>query len=145
MKILIVDDEPVTVSAVKRLLRRRGYRDTVTCQTGHEAIKKIKEADFDLVLLDYLMPEIDGLKVLTETKPYRPSTEFLMLTAVDDVPTAVQAIRLGAYDYLVKPVDTERLLLSIEHAYERKGLKTGLQSPGRGGKKTALSLKSQAY
>ncbi len=126
MRILIVDDEPVTASSLKRLLRRRGYRDVETCLKGSDAINKIKEKDFDLVLLDYLMPEIDGLKVMAETKPYKPYTEFLMLTAVDDLQTAVKAIRLGAFDYLLKPVDTERLLLSIDHAYERRGLRIGL-------------------
>jgi DNA-binding NtrC family response regulator len=81
------------------------------------------EHDFDVVLLDYLMPELDGLQVLEKVKPHRPATEFVMVTAVDDIDAAVKAIRLGAYDYLVKPVAIERLHLTIEHAFERKGLK----------------------
>lgn len=139
MKILIVDDELEAVTTVKRLLRRRGYRDVETCLNGNEAMQKIRTEDFDLVLLDYLMPEIDGLKVLTEAQPYKLSTEFLMLTEVDDLPTAVQAIRLGAYDYLLKPLDTERLLLSIERAYERKGTKISLTSPRHDGPQGEVS------
>ena len=139
MKILIVDDEPVTVSSLKRLLKRRGYRNVETCHNGSDAIEKIKEKDFDLVLLDYLMPEVDGLRVLSDTKPFKPSTEFLMLTAVDDLPTAVKAVRLGAYDYLTKPVDTERLILCMERAYEHKGLKIGMTAHGYGGGKAELS------
>lgn len=139
MRILIVDDEPVTVSTLKRLLRRRGHRDVETCLNGNEAISKIKETDFDIVILDYLMPEIDGLKVLAETKPYKPSTEFLMLTAVDDLPTAVKAMRLGAFDYLLKPVNAELLLLALDRAYERRGLRIGLVNPERDGNASGLS------
>ena len=83
-----------------------------------------------MVLLDYLMPEVDGLQVLEATKPIKPYTEFLFLTAVDDVATAVKAVRLGAYDYLLKPIDNERLLLSIERAHEHRGLIAGLAGSG---------------
>ena len=123
MKILVVDDEELALSSVRRLLRRRGLRDVQICNNGPEAVQVIMEQDFDVVLLDYLMPELDGLQVLEKVKPHRPATEFIMITAVDDVAAAVRAIRLGAYDYLVKPVVFERLHLTIEHAFERKGLK----------------------
>jgi DNA-binding NtrC family response regulator len=75
-----------------------------------------------------LMPEIDGLQVLESTKPYRPHTEFIILTAIDDIPTTVKAIRLGAYDYLVKPVDNDLLFLAIKRAYEHRGLLIGLSA-----------------
>jgi len=78
------------------------------------------------VLLDLLMPEVDGLQVLESTRPYRPHTEFVILTAIDDIPTTVKAIRLGAYDYLVKPVDNDLLFLAIKRAYEHRGLLIGL-------------------
>ena len=126
MKILIVDDEEITLSSVRRLLRWRGIRDVETCDNGKEAIRKIRDAEFDVVLLDLLMPDVDGLQVLESAKPYRPHTEFVILTAVDDIPTTVKAIRLGAYDYLVKPVDNDLLFLALERAYERRGLLIGL-------------------
>jgi DNA-binding NtrC family response regulator len=128
MRILIVDDEEVARNSVRRLLKWRGIRNVETCGSGKEAVSKIKETDFDIVLLDLLMPEIDGMQVLEATKPYRPHTEFIILTAMDDIPTTVKAIRLGAYDYLVKPVDNELLFVAIQRAYEHRGLLIGLSS-----------------
>jgi len=125
MNILIVDDEQIALTSVRCLLRRRGMKKVEICDNGSEAIELIKEQDFDIVLLDLLMPEMDGLQILEATKAYKPHTEFIILTAVDDVATAVKAIRLGAYNYLVKPVDNERLLLTIHRAYERIGLVAG--------------------
>jgi len=126
MRVLVVDDEVVALNSVRRLLKRRGFSNVEICDNGMDAINKIKNKDFDVVLLDLLMPEVDGLQVLKSTKPFKPRTEFILVTAVDDVATAVKAVRLGAHDYLVKPVDNERLVLSIERAYERKGLLVGL-------------------
>ena len=128
MRILIVDDEEVALNSIKRLLKWRGIRNVDICSSGKDAIAKIKETDYDIVLLDLLMPEIDGLQVLESTKPYRTHTEFIILTAIDDIPTTVKAIRLGAYDYLVKPVDNDLLFLAIKRAYEHRGLLIGLSA-----------------
>ncbi len=128
MRILIVDDENVSLTSVRRILQWRGISDVEICDNGREAIKKIQEEDYDIVLLDLLMPDVDGMQVLESTKSFRPRTEFIILTAVDDIATTVRAIRQGAYDYLVKPVDNELLFLSIDRAYERKGLLAGLSS-----------------
>lgn len=126
MKILIVDDEEVSLSSVKRILQWRGIKNVEVCDNGREAVKRIRRENFDIVLLDLLMPDVDGMQVLESTKPFCPGTEFIILTAVDDIQTTVRAMRQGAYDYLVKPVDNELLFLSIERAYERKGLLAGL-------------------
>jgi DNA-binding NtrC family response regulator len=126
MKVLVVDDERIALSSLQRLLKRRGYQDVEVCDSAPAAVARIKSEDFDVVFVDLLMPEMDGLLLLEAVKPFKPYTEFIMLTAVDDVNTAVKALRLGAYDYLVKPVENERLLLTLEHAYERRGLLTGL-------------------
>ncbi len=126
MKILIVDDEDMSLSSVKRILKWRGIKNVEVCDNGREAIKRIRQENFDIVLLDLLMPDVDGMQVLESTKPFCPWTEFIILTAVDDIQTTVRAMRQGAYDYLVKPVDNELLFLSIERAYERKGLLAGL-------------------
>jgi DNA-binding NtrC family response regulator len=135
MRILIVDDEEVALNSVKRLLKWRGIRNVDTCSSGRDAIAKIKETDFDIVLLDLLMPEVDGLQILESTKPYRPHTEFIILTAIDDIPTTVKAIRLGAYDYLVKPVDNDLLFVAIKRAYEHRGLLIGLSATAGENKK----------
>ena len=111
MKILVVDDEVVALNSVRRLLKRRGFSNVEICDNGMDGISRIKNGDFDIVLLDLLMPEVDGLQVLKSTKPFKPQTEFILVTAVDDIATAVKAVRLGAHDYLVKPVDNERLLV----------------------------------
>ncbi len=126
MKILIVDDERVALTSIRRMLKRRGYDKVDICDNGKEAVESIKANDYDIVLLDMLMPGMDGMEVLVSSKPFAPETEFIMLTAVDDVATAVRAVRNGAYDYLVKTVDPDRLVLSLQRAYERKGLLVGL-------------------
>lgn len=125
MRVLIVDDEEVAITSVRRLIKRRGFRDVDICSKGSHAVEMIREKEYDIVLLDLLMPEMDGLTVLEKSKPFAPFTEFIILTAVDEIDLAVKSVKLGAYDYLVKPVENERLLLSMERAYERKGLMTG--------------------
>lgn len=132
MRILAVDDEEISLSSIKRLLNWRGYKDVETCRGGAEAIRKLRMEDFDIVLLDLLMPEVDGLSVLETVKPYLPQTEFIILTAVDDLSTTVKAIRMGAYDYLVKPVDNELLILTIQRASERRGLLNSLAPAAAG-------------
>ena len=122
MRILVVDDETVALSSVRRLLKRKGHQNVDICDNGKEAISRIRSKDYDVAIIDLLMPGIDGLQVIEAVKPYVPSTEFIMLTAVEDASVAFKALHLGAYDYLVKPVDNDRLMLSIERAYERKCL-----------------------
>lgn len=123
MGILIVDDEQVALNSVKRILQWQRYTDIATCGNGECAIEAIRSRDFDVVLLDILMPGVDGLEVLATCKPLRPQTEFIVLSAVDDVATAMKAVRMGAFDYLVKPVNNDRLLLTIERAFERRGMR----------------------
>ena len=126
MKILVVDDEHVALTSIRRLLKRRGIYDVQICDNGAEAVQRLRTEAFDIVLLDILMPQMDGIQVIEAVRPFRPDVEFVVLTAVDDVSTAVQAIRLGAFDYIVKPADNERLFLSIMRAFERRGLRAGL-------------------
>lgn len=138
MRILIVDDEVVALNSVRRLLKRRGFSNVEICDNGMDAIRSINNKDFDIVLLDLLMPEVDGFKVLKSSKPFKPQTEFILVTAVDDISTAVKAVRHGAYDYLVKPVDNERLVLSIERAYEHKGLLVGMAGAHTGSRAASI-------
>jgi len=128
MKILIVDDEQEALVALKRLFNRRGLTIVDTASNGTEAIEKLKTGNYDIVLLDLLMPDYHGLEVLEQAKPYSPETEFIILTAVDDVAQAVKAVKMGAYDYLIKPAEPERIFLSVDRAFERKGLIYGLNS-----------------
>ena len=132
MRILVVDDEVVAATTIRRILKYRGYRHITVCNNGREAVERVKSSDFDVVLLDILMPEMDGLQVLEESKSIRPHTEFIMVTALDQTESAVQAMHRGAYDYLVKPVDPERIILSVEKALERRALLAG-QAGGQAG------------
>ena len=138
MRILVVDDETIAQTSVKRLLRRRGFDDVTLCSSGKAAVEKIRAQTFDIVLLDLIMPGMDGLAVIEETKPFRPLTEFIMVTAIEDVQTSVRAIRLGAFDYLVKPIDPQRLYLSITRAFERRSLRAGLFPDGKEGPEQAV-------
>lgn len=142
MRILIVDDEQTALRTVTRILKRHGLGNVDVCPCGGEAINLIKEKDYDVILLDLIMPDIDGLKVLETAKAFKPSSEFVVLTVMDDITTAVKAIRLGAYDYLVKPADHERLVLSIQRAYERKAFLagfSGIRTDGRTEAEVAFS------
>lgn len=128
MKILAVDDEGVQLKLVKRILSRKNINNVVTCDNSQEAIKLINAEAFDVVLLDILMPMFNGLQVLKQTKPYNPSTEFIIITGKKDVQTSVEAMKLGAYDYLEKPFDQDKLIITVERAFERKAFYSG--TPG---------------
>ena len=118
-KILIVDDEEKFVSYLSKRLRMREY-DVAISLSGEDALEKVKEHDFDVVILDVLMPGIDGIEALREIKKVKPLTEVIMLTGHASVEAGVEGMRLGAYDYLMKPCEAEELISKINKAYERK-------------------------
>ncbi len=138
MRILIVDDEQVMLDSVHRILRRRGYADVQICNSGRQAVEEIKNNDFDVVLLDIIMPEMDGLQVLEATRSFKPMTEFIIVSALEDVATTVRALRLGAYDYIVKPLDIDRLILAVERAFEHRALRMGVAGEAAVGADDAL-------
>ncbi|GAB4337840.1 MAG: sigma-54 dependent transcriptional regulator [Calditrichia bacterium] len=134
MSILLVDDEREALRSLKRLLNRRGFGEVETCDSALEAVERINRERYDIVVLDLLMPELNGLGVLEKTRASRFLTEYIILTAVDEVQSAVRAIKLGAFDYLLKPVEPEKLVITIQRAYERLGyrLQTGdLEAPSK--------------
>ncbi|MFY9743107.1 MAG: response regulator, partial [Candidatus Sulfotelmatobacter sp.] len=101
-KILLVDDEPAMLRYIKTLLEVDDYK-VETASTGEEALQRIdKGMEPDLVLLDVLMPGIDGLETLEQIRQKRPSTKVVMLSCVNDTKKVVHAMRLGAQDYLTK-------------------------------------------
>ena len=119
-QILIVDDEKNILEAFKFLLQDK-YK-VLTADSGKEALKIIDEIEVDIVLLDIMMPDMDGLEVLEKIKEKDPSIEVVMITATKTVTTAVKAMKLGAVDYLVKPVDNDDILLSIERIVKKRTL-----------------------
>lgn len=118
-RVLIVDDEEVFVEMLAERLEARGL-EVDKAFDGEEALEKIKGKDLDVVILDVLMPGKDGIEVLREIKQLKPLTEVIMLTGHATVQTAIDGMKLGAYDYLLKPTETKDLLEKIQGAYRRK-------------------------
>ncbi|HET7007713.1 MAG TPA: sigma-54 dependent transcriptional regulator [Candidatus Binatia bacterium] len=113
--VLVVDDEEVLAGAMGEYLRRFGYAVNVR-STGEEGLKAIDQEPPDIVVLDYRLPRMDGLEVLRRIKASRPEVEVILLTAHGTVENAVEAMRVGAFDYLSKPLDLEELRLVVGKA-----------------------------
>ncbi|HEY92803.1 MAG TPA: response regulator [Dehalococcoidia bacterium] len=118
-KILVVDDEQVVCDILHDELSERGYL-CATVLSGDDALAKLSNGDFQVVLLDIRLPGMSGMEVLQEIWLEHDNTATIMITAVDDVDTAVEAMKLGASDYLVKPFDLDRVDASIRIALETK-------------------------
>jgi DNA-binding response OmpR family regulator len=118
-RILVVDDERTARVSLAEILRMEGY-DVVAVEDGEAAILFLKAQDFDVVLCDLKMPEVGGLEVLAACKEYRPATEFVLLTAYGTLDTAVDALRHGACDYLLKPALPETILDGIHRALKKR-------------------------
>jgi DNA-binding NtrC family response regulator len=116
MKILVVDDEAPVRDIVKKGLSKMGGYDVEAAQNGLEAIEKMERDVFDLVLTDLKMPEMDGLDLLKTIKGTRPETMVILMTAYGSIETAVEAMKMGANDYITKPVDFNDLLIHISKA-----------------------------
>jgi DNA-binding NtrC family response regulator len=118
-KILLVDDEVVFTNNMSKLLSNRGYRVTAV-NSGDAAIRAMEEEGFDVVVLDLKMPGMDGITTLKEIRKLGFFTETLILTGHGSIDTALEAIKLGAYDYLTKPCEIGDLVAKIEGAWEKK-------------------------
>ena len=118
-RILVVDDEQKFVDYLSERLSIRDY-DVTTSSSGKDAVDQVKGYNFDVVILDVAMPGMDGIETLREIKKIKPLTEVIMLTGKGTVETAVEGMHLGAFDYLMKPCETEDLTSKIDKAYERK-------------------------
>jgi DNA-binding NtrC family response regulator len=118
-RILLVDDETEFTDSVSQLLRSRGYQVTAV-NSGESAIKALGQGRFDVMVLDLKMPGMDGMATLREAKKLDLFTETLILTGHATVDTALEAIKLGAYDYLTKPCEIGDLVLKIQGARKKK-------------------------
>ncbi|BDW93132.1 MULTISPECIES: sigma-54 dependent transcriptional regulator [Flagellimonas] len=122
-KILVIEDE----SAIRRVLvkilaEESDDYNVVEAEDGKAGIDLIKKEDFDLVLCDIKMPKMDGVEVLEAAKKIKPEIPFIMISGHGDLDTAVNTMRLGAYDYISKPPDLNRLLTTVRNALDRKEL-----------------------
>lgn len=118
-RILFVDDETVFADNMSKLLNNRGY-DVTTVYSGGQAIQTLVNHDFDVVVLDLKMPGMDGLAALKEIKKLDLFTQTLILTGHGAIDSALEATKLGAYDYLTKPCEINDLISKIEGAWMRK-------------------------
>ena len=122
-RILVIDDEEEFLRSVSFTLRISGYPDVDTCVSGTAALDRINSIDYSLVLLDIMMPDISGRDLLPRIVEARPDLPVIMSTAVNEVETAVECMRAGAFDYMVKPIDKTRLLTTVRKALDFLDLK----------------------
>ncbi|BBO69704.1 acetoacetate metabolism regulatory protein AtoC [Desulfosarcina alkanivorans] len=122
--ILIVDDEKSVLKALRMILESK-YQ-VITARQGSSAIKLFDQERPDLVLLDISLPDMTGIDVLKKLKEMDPGALVVMVTAVEDIHTIVKAVKIGAYDYLVKPIKSQELFLAVKNALENKALKNQL-------------------
>lgn len=120
--ILVVDDEEWVRTALDRLLTSNGY-SVKTIGDGNKAIKAIEKGGFDMVILDQKIEDVNGIDLLKCAKSRNDDPEVLLITAYGTVESAVEAIKLGAFDYLMKPLDSKRILLTVRQALERQKLR----------------------
>lgn len=118
-KALIIDDEKFTLELFEFELKAQGF-DVTTASSGNEGIDKLKKHDFDVILTDLNMPDINGIEMVRNSRSVRPFTEILVVTGDDSSERAVEAIREGAFDYILKPVDFDKLFTSVRNAVESK-------------------------
>jgi two-component system response regulator AtoC len=120
-KILVIDDEKNIRDIFSLLLEEKGYL-VETAETGERGLSKARKFSPDTILLDMNLPDLSGIEVLSRIKKFLPQAEVIIITAFGTVKSAVEATKLGAYDYLEKPVDNEELLLLISRALQVKKL-----------------------
>ena len=121
VNILVVDDEEIVRSSLVDWLREDGYH-AEAAENGFEALEKLREKPWDIALVDLKMPKMDGLELMERMKELKPDIQVIIITAYATVHTAVQAMKMGAYDYLVKPFNPEEISLLINRLIESKEL-----------------------
>src|SRR5512143_3324234 len=121
--ILIVDDEPNLRRILAVILQRAGYQVS-TAGTGHEAMEQLQANSFDLTFLDLKMPDVNGLDLLPKIRKLHPDMPVLILTAHATLDSAIEAVRGGARDYLLKPIDPPQILLRVSEILSEQGQPT---------------------
>jgi two-component system nitrogen regulation response regulator GlnG len=121
LKVLVVDDQDDMRWLLSRLLREQGF-EVDTADDGAQALLRVQQEALEVILLDLKMPRLDGLQALAQIRELAPEVPVIVITAYGDVPSAVQAMKLGAYDFLTKPFDNDELLYTVKRAVERREL-----------------------
>ena len=124
--ILVIDDEADYLELMKGLLQQEGYPQIITEQFPLNVMPLLEQHQIDLILLDVYMPKMNGLELLEKITQIYPQIPIIMVTAVDELEIALKAIKLGAYEYITKPPDTDRLFLTIKRALDQRLLELEL-------------------
>ncbi len=120
VRLLLVDDEERFLATTRILLEKRDVQNIQTATNGADALQILRKERIDVVVLDVKMPGMDGVEVLRRIKQEHPLVEVIMLTGHASVESAVDGLKLGAFDYVMKPIDIPDLLVKIEEAYGKK-------------------------
>ena len=120
-RILVVDDEDIVIRSCERALAGSDL-EVDAARSGAEALERVERGRYDVLVLDIMMPAMDGLEVLQRVKESHPDIEVVMVTGLSQVDTAVRAMKLGAFDYIPKPFDPDELKLVVDRALERRRL-----------------------
>jgi DNA-binding NtrC family response regulator len=126
-KVLLVDDDPLVLAGFREILSRAGY-DVTPVFSGREALERIESDTFDVILTDLLMPRVSGLDVVRYAAEKNVDTVVIVVTGYASVRSAVEALRLGAHDYLIKPCDEHELLFRVKMGIERTQLRRELRA-----------------
>ncbi len=121
IKLLLVDDEVEFMQTLMRRMKKRKV-DVTGVNSGEEALAYLSRNPIDVVVLDVKMPGMDGIETLREIKKRMPLTEVIMLTGHANLEVAVEGMEIGAFDYLMKPINIDDLLYKIQDAYKKKSL-----------------------
>jgi len=116
--VLVVDDSRSVRDSLQRTLERRGYR-VLACANGVDAIEILRREDVQVVVADLKMPRMDGLRLLTSARTFRPEVQFVIISAFGTVQKAVEAMKLGAVDFIVKPFRQEVVCAAVKKAVKR--------------------------
>ncbi len=120
-RILIVDDEPVTRKLINRILSEEGYQ-CEEADSAAQALDRLRSSKTELVILDIRMPDKSGIELLPEIKACHPETAVIMVSAIVEIPSAVQCMKLGAEDYISKPFKSNELALTVERTLHKRKL-----------------------
>lgn len=121
-RILIIDDEKITLKNLEYVLKKEGYEVTST-MSGPNGLRLLQEKEFDVVLTDLKMEKVDGIEILEKCKRLHPDTEVIMITAYATIPSAVETMKKGAYDYIAKPFKLDEVKRIVKEAVEKVRLK----------------------
>jgi DNA-binding NtrC family response regulator len=125
-QILIVDDDEAIRELLKEFFQGLGY-EVATAVNGSEGLKLASHHNFDCIISDHLMPDINGLELLEQIREQNRKVPFLMITGYPTIETAVEVMKRGAYDYITKPLELEDVRIKVERALHTKGLEKSLK------------------